>query len=32
VNNIDADTLMVAAGVVLSIVALLEIYPAWKNS
>jgi len=30
-DNVDPDTLMVGAGVVLSLIALLELYPAWKS-
>jgi hypothetical protein len=31
-DDIDPDTMMMAAGVVLSLIALLEFYPAWKNT
>jgi hypothetical protein len=31
-NDIDPDTAMVAAGVVLSLIAVLELYPAWKKA
>lgn len=31
-DDMDPDTAMVAAGVVLSLVAILELYPAWKNA
>ena len=31
-DDIDPDTMMIAAGVVLSLIALLEFYPAWKNT
>jgi hypothetical protein len=31
-DDIDPDTLMIAAGVVLSLIAVLELYPAWKRS
>lgn len=31
-DDIDPDTLMVAAGVVLSLIAVMEIYPIWKRS
>jgi hypothetical protein len=30
-DNMDSDTAMVVAGVVISLIALLEFYPAWKN-
>lgn len=30
-RNIDPDTLMVAAGVVISLIALLELYPLWRE-
>jgi len=30
-RDIDPDTLMVAAGVVISLIALAELYPLWKN-
>jgi hypothetical protein len=29
-DDIDPDTAMVAAGVVISLIAILEFYPAWK--
>lgn len=32
VDDIDPDTLMVAAGVALSLIAVLELYPAWKRA
>jgi hypothetical protein len=31
-DDVDPDTLMIAAGVVLSLIALREIYPAWRNN
>ncbi len=31
-KDIDPDLLMIAFGVVLSLIAVLEIYPAWKRS
>ena len=31
-DDIDPDTVMIAAGVVLSLIAVLELYPAWKNA
>lgn len=31
-DDIDPDTLMIAIGVVLSLIAVLELYPAWKRS
>jgi len=31
-EDIDPDTAMVAAGVVLSSIAIIELYPAWKKS
>jgi|AntDeeMetagen681_2_1112603.scaffolds.fasta_scaffold02188_2 hypothetical protein len=31
-DEIDPDTAMVAAGVVISLIAILEFYPAWKKS
>ena len=31
-DDIDPDTVMIAAGVVLSLIAVLEFYPAWKNA
>jgi hypothetical protein len=31
-DDIDPDTAMVAAGLVLSFIAFLELYPAWKNA
>jgi hypothetical protein len=31
-DDIDPDTAMVAAGVVISLVALLEFYPALRNT
>ncbi len=30
--DIDPDTVMIAAGIVLSLVAALELYPAWKRA
>jgi hypothetical protein len=32
VDDIDPDTAMIAAGVVISLVAVLEFYPAWKTA
>jgi hypothetical protein len=31
-DDIDPDTMMVAFGVLLSLIAMVELYPAWKNS
>lgn len=31
-KDIDPDTAMVAAGVVISLIAVLELYPAWRKS
>jgi len=31
-DDIDPDTVMIAAGVVLSLIAVLELYPVWKNA
>ncbi len=31
-DEIDPDTAMVAAGVVISLIAVLEFYPAWKKA
>jgi hypothetical protein len=31
-DDIDSDTMMVAAGIVLSLIAVLEFYPAWKRT
>lgn len=31
-DDIDPDMMMIAAGVVLSLVALLGIYPLWRNA
>ena len=31
-DDLDPDTVMIAAGVVLSLIAVLELYPAWKNA
>ncbi len=31
-EEIDPDTAMIAAGVVLSLIALLEFYSVWKNA
>lgn len=31
-EDIDPDTAMVVAGVVLSLIAIIELYPAWKKS
>ncbi len=31
-EDLDPDTAMVVAGVVISLVAALEFYPAWKNT
>jgi len=31
-DDIDPDTVMIAAGIVLSLIAVLEIYSAFKNA
>jgi hypothetical protein len=31
-DDIDPDTAMIAAGVVISLIAALEFYPAWRDS
>jgi hypothetical protein len=31
-DDIDPDTVMIAAGVVISLIATLELYSAWKNA
>ncbi len=31
-DDIDADTMMVIAGVALSLLTLIEIYSSWKNT
>lgn len=31
-DDIDPDTIMMAAGVVLSLIALFEIYPNWRGT
>lgn len=31
-DDIDPDVLMIAIGVVLSLIVVLELYPAWKRS
>ncbi len=31
-DDIDPDTLMILAGVVISLIAVLEFYPAWKKA
>jgi hypothetical protein len=31
-DDLDPDTLMVAVGLLLSLVAALECYPAWKDT
>jgi hypothetical protein len=31
-DEVDPDTMMVAAGVVLSLIAAVEFYPAWRNA
>lgn len=31
-DDMDPDTTMVAAGVVISLIAILELYPAWKKA
>ena len=31
-DDIDPDTTMIAAGVVISLVAITELYSAWKNA
>ncbi|SNR29557.1 hypothetical protein SAMN06266787_101963 [Halorubrum ezzemoulense] len=30
-RDINPDTLMLVAGVAISLIALLELYPLWKN-
>ncbi|WP_275671154.1 hypothetical protein [Halobaculum rubrum] len=30
-DDLDPDTAMIAAGIVLSLIAVLEYYPAWRN-
>lgn len=30
--NINPDTMMIVAGLVISFIAVLEIYPAWKQA
>lgn len=30
--DISPDTVMILAGIVLSLIALLELYPAWKRA
>ncbi len=31
-DDIDPDALMIAVGVALSLIAVIELYPAWKRS
>lgn len=31
-DDIDPDTIMMAAGIVLSLIALFEIYPNWRGN
>jgi hypothetical protein len=31
-DDMDSDTAMIAAGVVISLIAVLELYPAWKKT
>ena len=31
-DDMDPDSTMVAAGVVISLIAILELYPAWKKA
>lgn len=31
-EDIDPDLLMIAFGVVITLIAVLELYPAWKRS
>jgi hypothetical protein len=31
-DDIDPDVLMIAVGVALSLIAVMELYPAWKRS
>jgi hypothetical protein len=31
-DDIDSDTMMIAAGVVISLIAILEFYPAWREA
>jgi len=31
-EDIDPDTAMVAAGVVITLIAVLELYPAWQQA
>ncbi len=31
-DDIDPDTLMIAAGVVISLIAAVELYAAWKRA
>jgi len=30
--DVDPDTLMIVAGIVLSLIAVSELYPAWKRA
>lgn len=30
--DLDPDTLMVVVGIVISLIAVLELYPAWKRA
>jgi hypothetical protein len=31
-DDIDADTMMIITGIVLSLLTLIEIYSSWKNT
>jgi len=31
-DDIDPDTMMIAAGVVISLLTVIELYPIWKNT
>jgi hypothetical protein len=31
-DDIDSDTMMIAAGVVITMIAILEFYPAWRET
>lgn len=31
-SDIDSDTIMIAAGIVFSLLALIELYSSWKNT
>jgi len=30
--DVDPDTVMIVAGIVLSLIAVVELYPAWKRA